>query len=138
MASHKKSARYSNSSKPRRVSSESTSPHFAARMATIIVTPSAPADMRVRKPASRKRPPKNSIPAVTGVKTWGKGMPQPINFSVISGKALSLPQPLQRNTQPTVIRAKSGASHAKCRAVRCGQPMSQSSRRRMIYPLCKV
>src|SRR3954466_781044 len=100
MASQRNSARYSNSSNPRSVSSESTSPHFADLMATIITTPSAPADMRVSKPSNKNKPPKNSMPEVSGVRKCGKGMPQLMKFSVICGRLLSLPQPLNRNTQP--------------------------------------
>src|SRR6202790_2090625 len=126
IASQRNSARYSNSSNPSRVSSESTSLHLAALMATIIVTPKAPADIRVNKPNSRNSPPKNSIPDVRGVKKCGKGIPQPTKFSVTCERLLSLPQPLKRNTQPTVIRANRGASHIKCWATRSGQAISQS------------
>src|SRR3984885_13187425 len=129
--SHRNRARYSNSSNPSSVSSESTSPHLAARMATIMVTPKAPAEIRVSNPSNRNRPPKNSIPEVSGVKKPGNGIPQPMKFSVTCGKLLSLPQPLQRNTQPTVIRANSGASHRRWAATRSGQPMSQSINCRM-------
>src|ERR1700732_3999664 len=131
MASHRNSARYSNSSNPSKVSNESTSAHFAERMATIMVTPKAPADTRVSNPSSRNSPPKNSIPQVSGVKKCGNGIPQPMKFSVTCGRLLSLPQPLQRNTQPTVIRENSGASHARCTATCSGQTISQLINRRM-------
>src|SRR3984885_12073804 len=101
-----------------------------------MVTPSAPAEMRVNNPSSRNRPPKNSIPEVNGVKKCGKGIPQPTKFSVTCGKLLSLPQPLNRNTQPTVIRAKKGASQVKYRETRSGQPISQSANTRMLFSRC--
>src|SRR5258708_15094405 len=126
IASHKNRAKYSNSSNPSRLSSESTSPHLAALIATIMVTPNAPAEMRVNRPSRRKRPPTNSMPDVSGVKKCGKGIPQPMKFSVTCGRLLSLPQPLNMNTQPTVIRANSGASHARCLATRSSHPINQS------------
>jgi hypothetical protein len=86
MASNGKSARYSNSSNPSSVSSESTSPHFGERIATIIVIPSASAEMRVRKPSSGKSPPKNSTPETNGVSTCGSGIPQEMKFSVTCGR----------------------------------------------------
>jgi len=82
-------------------------------MATIMVTPSAPALMRVRMPSSRNNPPKNSTPETNGVSTWGNGIPQPMKFSVTCGRLWSFPQPLSRNTHPTTMRATSGASHCR-------------------------
>src|SRR5271168_4066624 len=136
IASHRNRARYSNSSNPSSVSSESTSAHLAARMATIMVTPSAPAEMRVNSPSSRNMPPKNSMPEVSGVKKCGKGIPQPMKFSVTCGRLLSLPQPLNRKTQPTVIRANSGASHMRCLATRSGHAISQSISCRITWFSC--
>jgi len=72
MASHRNNARYSNSSKPSTVSSESASPHFAARMATIIVIPSAPAETRVNRPSNRNKPPKKLNPR----HEWGEDVRQ--------------------------------------------------------------
>src|ERR1700688_2543302 len=95
-------------------------------MATIMVTPKAPAEIRVICPRSNKMPPKNSTPETNGVRICGKGIPHETKFSVVAGRLLSFPQPLHKNTQPTTMRANSGASHARCRAVRSGQPIRQS------------
>jgi hypothetical protein len=103
-------------------------------MATIIVTPNAPAEIRVSRPSSRNKPPKNSTPDTNGVRMCGNGIPHDTKFSVMAGKLLSFPQPLHRNTQPTTMRAKRGASHSMCRAVRSGQPIKQLINVFMWYP----
>src|ERR1700722_20623354 len=66
IASHANSAKHSVSSKPSKVSRESTWSHLAEMIATIIVTPKAPAEMRVKRPSKRKIPPKNSTPETKG------------------------------------------------------------------------
>src|SRR5207249_6784611 len=101
---------------PSSVSSESTWAHFAEAIATIMVMPSAPAERRVSRPTSRNRPPKNSTPETKGASSCGKGTPQPMKFSVTCGRLCNFPQPLHRNTQPTVTRANSGASQPRCPA----------------------
>jgi hypothetical protein len=63
-------------------------------MATIIVTPSAPAEMRVMNPIIRKRPPMNSTLDTNGARMFGAGMCQPAKFSMIAGRLWSLPQPV--------------------------------------------
>src|SRR6267378_4377229 len=47
-----------------------------------------------------------------------------MKFSVTCGRAVSLPQPLHRKTQPTVMRANKGASQARYPAVCRGQSIS--------------
>ena len=51
-----------------------------------------------------------------------------MKFSVTIGRLWSLPQPLQRKTQPTVMRANNGASQVRCRATLSGQSISQRIR----------
>src|SRR6267378_7853127 len=47
-----------------------------------------------------------------------------MKFSVTCGRAVSLPQPLHRKTQPTVMRANKGASQARYPAMCRGQSIS--------------
>ena len=48
-------------------------------------------------------------------------MCQPAKFSMTAGKLCSFPHPLHKNTQPTTMRANSGASQSMCRETRAGQ-----------------
>src|SRR5271163_1315559 len=128
MANHRNSAKYSDSSNPTKVRTESTWSHLAEAIATIMVTPSAPAEIRVRKPIKRNIPPKNSTPETKGARISGAGICQPTKFSVMAGKLCNFPQPLHKNSQPTMNRAKSGASHSRCRETRSGHSKNQSIR----------
>ena len=92
---------------------QSTSANFAEMIATTMTTTSGAAAIRVSRPMSSRRPAKNSTPETNGVNSSGKGMPQPLKLSVTWGRALSLPQPLHRKTQPTTIRATRGGSQVK-------------------------
>src|SRR5688572_19979761 len=127
IASHRNNARYMVSSSPRKVSNESTSGPWTAAMATIMTTPRAPAEILVMSPASSSMPPKNSTPDAKGASSCGAGMPQSSKFCVTSGRCVSLPQPVQMNTQPVTMRANSGPSHSRCRATRRGHSINAST-----------
>ena len=79
-------------------------------------------------------PPKNSTPETKGASSWGAGMPQFTKFSVTSGRCVSLPQPVHRNTQPVTMRAKSGPSHTRWRATLRGHSINALTRKLMTPP----
>ena len=74
--------------------------HLAEAMATIMVTPSAPALMRVSSPSSRNRPPKNSTPDTNGVSRCGNGNAQPMKFWVTCGQVVQLAPATEQEHPP--------------------------------------
>ena len=121
IASQANITKYETSSKPSRVSSESTAAHFAEAIATTMMIIIGTAMKRVSNPAISSSPPANSMPDTKGARTSGAGMPQSRKFSIIRGRMCSLVQPDHRNTQPTTMRTASGPAQVKWPATRRDQ-----------------
>jgi len=76
----------------------------------------------------RNIPPKNSTPETKDARICGEGIGQSAKSGTIADKFCSWPMPLDRDSQPTMNRAKRGASHSMCRETRSGHSKNQSIR----------
>ena len=76
----------------------------------------------------RNIPPKNSTPETKDARICGEGIGQSAKSGTIADKFCSWPMPLDRDPQPTMNRAKRGASHSMCRETRSGHSKNQSIR----------